>query len=507
MSKEIGKTKKSIYNFITMFLNTFVVSLVSLISTNLIISRYGSDFNGVVATANQIVNLLLIVEGGFTLVINISLFKPYTTNNQKKIDSIMSAASKTFKKISLLFFCLGFIASMLCPFIIKSSLPNLYVFLIFLMVVFSTAYNLYFVVVSKIMFQVSQQEYIYTCITTIFNVLSGITTIILILNSVNMLFIRLSIMIYSLINGLTIYALYKKLFSKINCNVEPDFNSIKGTKDVMIQKATSVIYSSAPILFISTFIGTKMTSVYNVYYSIYNIIKNALYSLVNAPVNGFGQMFSKYDKKDIFKRYKLYEYIIFLSTSILLTITLSLIIPFVKIYTRNVSDINYINIYIALLLCLIVFLEIIHIPAGNIINVSGNFAKSREIQTKTSIILVFLLYIGGKLLNIYGILIANLLTNLILAYLEISFVYKDIFDTKLCPFIKKIIINIFVSIIIILLSNMIISEINSYFMFIVYGAMMTIITSVLFLIVNSIFYKKDIKELFQLLNKQIKLKK
>ncbi|MDD3187693.1 MAG: hypothetical protein PHD02_04430, partial [Bacilli bacterium] len=93
------KTKSSLLNAITMILQTGIISILSLVSTNLILTNYGSDFNGVVATANQIINLLLIVEGGFSLAINVALFKPYVNNDTKKIDAIMSASKKIFFKI------------------------------------------------------------------------------------------------------------------------------------------------------------------------------------------------------------------------------------------------------------------------------------------------------------------------------------------------------------------------------------------------------------------------
>ena len=57
------KTKSSIYNAIVTLVSTALSSLLALISTNLILKNYGSDFNGVIATVNQILNVLMLVEG------------------------------------------------------------------------------------------------------------------------------------------------------------------------------------------------------------------------------------------------------------------------------------------------------------------------------------------------------------------------------------------------------------------------------------------------------------
>ena len=49
---------------------TLVNGIFGIVVTRLVISRFGSDFNGLNSTANQIINVLLILEGGFTLASN-----------------------------------------------------------------------------------------------------------------------------------------------------------------------------------------------------------------------------------------------------------------------------------------------------------------------------------------------------------------------------------------------------------------------------------------------------
>ena len=200
-----NRVKNTFLNAIVMITNTALISILSLISTSLILKNYGSDFNGVIATANQFVNLILIVEGGFTTAINVALFKPFVDNNQKKINQIMSAAKTTFFKIGFIFLLIGVTISLIYPIFIKSNLPYLTVFLIFLMVMLGTSYNLLFVYRNQIMFQVSQKEYLYSFFAIIINVLSSLTTIILAYYKISMLIIRLFILIYIIINGVIIY--------------------------------------------------------------------------------------------------------------------------------------------------------------------------------------------------------------------------------------------------------------------------------------------------------------
>ena len=65
----MNKTKNSIFNALTMICNTMIISILGLLSTNLIIKNYGSDVNGLVAIANQIVNMLMIIKVMLCLII------------------------------------------------------------------------------------------------------------------------------------------------------------------------------------------------------------------------------------------------------------------------------------------------------------------------------------------------------------------------------------------------------------------------------------------------------
>ena len=125
------KTKSSIYNAVVTLISTALSSLLALISTNLILKNYGSDFNGVVATVNQLMNVLMLVEGGFTLAINVALFKYYVKDNQKEVNQILVASNNRFTKIGILFLIIGGIVTVVYPIFIKSELDYITILLIF----------------------------------------------------------------------------------------------------------------------------------------------------------------------------------------------------------------------------------------------------------------------------------------------------------------------------------------------------------------------------------------
>lgn len=493
-----GRMKNSIYNAIAIIVYTLTVSILSLISTNFIIAKYGSDFNGVVATAGQLVNLLLIVEGGFSVAITVALYKPYVNNQTEELSSILSGAKKIFTKIGLLFLLGGTIVSLVYPFIIKSDLDFLVVFLIILMVIIATSFHLCFINTRQIMFQVIQKEYLYIRYQILLNIVSGILVILLVWMKTDMLIVRGTVLLFSILNGLIVYILYNKMFKEIHLNAMPDISKIKGTNDVMIQKLSNVIYTAFPILFISSQISAKMASVYAVYLSIYNIIRMFITSFVSAPVNAFGQLFNK-DKEYLFEKYKLYQFIIIVITSLLISATMSVVVPFVTLYTKTVKDINYIDYTIALLMGAVIAFEVIHLPAGHIINISGNFKIGKKIQTTVCIAMVSLLVVLSFFFDIYGILIAILLSNILALLLEFKYVYNKIFHRSIKDVLLILFSNIVLVILCIIVNNQIGFNIHNYLDFFLTGIRCIFINSGIILVLNVLFFQRESKAIYHLL--------
>ena len=175
------------------------------------------------------------------------------------------------------------------------------------------------------------------------------------------------------------------------------------------------------------------------------------------------------------------------------------ILPFISLYTKDVNDINYMNDAIAILLAVILFLEVVHLPAGNIINISGNFKAARNIQIIVCILLVLSLSILGYLFGIYGILIGTIITNIVLASLEIKYTHINIFKSNLFDFIKKLIVNVALMFFVIILGRNILLQIDSYLLFLVCGFITLLLCTTTVIFINYLFFKNDILKLKELI--------
>jgi len=433
----VKRNKKSLYNAITALINTLSSGLFGLIVTKLIIEYYGSDFNGLNAAAAQIITIVMLLEGGFTVATNVALFKPYVNQDMDAVSAIASATNRTFKKIGAYSFVLGIVLTLGYSFIINTGLSQGFVILVFMMTLLPVSTNLYAVTKYRIILQAEQKEYVISMSTFLTSLGRYIAAIIAILLGAKMWMISFTTMVFAMLNNFILYFHVSRKYRLINYKATPNYAAIVGTRDILVQKITGAMYMAVPIIAITLSAGgTMLASVYAVYNSVFMLLKSMLRAVIDAPRLGLGELASEHSTERVWEVFKQYQLAIFAMMFILLTTASVLIMPFIEIYTKNATDINYYQPVIAILMVLISFFELLHIPSGHLMNMTGKFKDSRNIQLISSTILIVTLVIGALSLGIYGILSSVLLTAVVLTVLEIKYIHFIYFKNKIFKFIR-----------------------------------------------------------------------
>lgn len=490
----VNKNRYSIYNAATALGLTLVNGLFGIIATHYIISAFGSDFNGLNSTANQIINMLLVLEGGFTLASNVALFVPLANKDILTVNGILLSTRKRFRRIGKIFLLLGILVSIIYTCAVHSDLPKLFVSCVIIMAIIPQAVNLYFTASYRVLLQAQQKEYIISFISMITIGLGHIANIIMIREGGPMWQVRFITMIFAIGNSIFICWYVKKKNPYIDFYVEERNDLIKGTDDVFVQKITGVIYNSVPIIFlsISSSGGTVLASVYAVYNNIFIMIKSLLHGVIDAPRLGLGQLVAERKKEDVWYVFKQYEYISFAAIFVILSTACALVLPFIRLYTNNLNDANYYDPVIAVFMVLICAVELMHIPSGHLINMAGRFRISRNFQMIACVLLIIAMILGGSFYGIYGMLSAILITAIVLAILEIGYIHLYFFEKKLSE-LGQIGIPLGITGICTCLAEAYLRiSIDNYFSFFCYGVVFTIINGLICVVVSAIFYRSII---------------
>ena len=506
MGGMVLRTKSSVYNMIVRLFSSIIPSVLGLILNNLMLSKFGSDVNGVVATIAQVLSFLTLFEGGFTLASNIALYRPYLDNDSLYMNSVLSASRSIYIKIGYIILSLTLIVSFFVPYIIISDLEKRLISTLFIISSINLLVNFFFYYKYTIMFSVSQQEYKIGLLSVGFTIISQCAAIGALNIGADIVGIRLILVVVPLFSIPFVTYQHKRSFPYINFHSEkPDYSLLKSSKDVFVQKIASLIYSSTDMVLLSIFVNTLTTSVYAVYNMIFMFVKSLLFSVILAPFNAFGQLYAEDNNSDVLcENYKVYSHISFIIISIFLTSVILVILPFIALYTTRVQDTTYVDQVIAFLFFACVFLELLSNMTGGLLNSAGRFKEMKNNVLIGSIINATVSLLLVKPFGIKGVLFGTILAYLIMDVMQIQLVYSSIIKKGYLHFIVLLIFNVLVSIIIILVGTTIRMEYNSYMDFLINGLITFVLVSTIIIAANWIAYRKEYKAIVAILCRVLK---
>ena len=483
------RTHNTILNAISSILLTLANGILGIIVTKIIIETYGSDFNGLNSTASQIVNILLVIEGGFTIASTVVLFKPFSRKEYEKANDLLCITKRKFETIGIKLICIGFITSLVYTFLVNSGLSRSLIFTVIFITIIPVAFNLYYATTYRVILQAFAKEYIINFFSCFTISLGHITNIIVIYCGGSIWCVRCIAAVYAILNSFLITWYVTKRYKFVNIQKTKIVGTIPGTKDVMIQKITGVLYNSFPIFILSIFpnAGTLVASVYAVYNNIFTMIKSILHGIIDAPRLSLGQIIALEEKENIWDIFFYYQYISFIAIYIFICTSFGLVLPFISILTSNIVDISYYDKMISVLMTVITVIEMLHIPSGQLLNMSGCFKIMKNFQLLSSIILILIMPIGCYFWGIYGLLISVLIVSIVLAFLEITYVHLFFFNNKLVYVLKVLLPFIILGILTCTIEIYFICYLNSMMSFVFVGTILFTINFVVSIAITFLF--------------------
>lgn len=481
---------------IVQLLSNILPGIFAIILNNLIITRFGSEVNGLLATFSQILVFLTIFEGALSLATNVKLYSPYLDNDFDRINEFLTATRIIFFRIGIFVLAMTLIIPFFLPFFIRSSIDDSTIKLLFMILGFNLCIKFFTTSKYQVLFYVAQKEYIINSAGVIIELLSLMVSIYVLLKGGDILTIKSIAFIIGLIRVPTIFMLFKRNFPRANFKSEnPNYSISKSTSDVLYQNFTFLIFNSTDLIVISTLINTLSASVYAVYNMIFTFIKRIILAFVLAPFNAFGQLAASGNNFELLRLYKLFQFFSISLTTILLTSTNILVIPFIRLYTRGVSDINYVNHVFSFLFTIYVFFEITSNILGLMSNSAGKFKEMKSISAIGAVLNIVFTLIFVKPLYLNGVLLGSIVGYSVMLYFQIKLVHIEFLKGGLRQFLMLLFQNIALSTILVFLSFQLNIVLNNYLDFFLLSISVTTLISIIVVFVNIVFHRKTFNEL------------
>lgn len=499
---------KSISKNMIISIFTRIITLITgLIVQEKILSVYGSSLNGLTSSITQVMSYLVLLEAGLGTASIQALYNPLSLEKWSKVSGIITATEKEYRKIAVTFFICLILASFLLPLAVKGQIELVIAGL--LTFITGGSYIISYIIGGKykVLLIADRKLYILNTLDMCSIVLSCILRVWALNRGMGIVTVQVVNLICVVIKNIGYFLYVKNKYDKINYQENPDLFAISKRWNVLVHTLSGIIVNHTDIMILTIFSNLKLVSVYSVYNLVFSQLSTTIQStFLTAPQANFGQLFNN-DKDKFEKVYGIYETAFIILLFIVVSVTLIMILPFVFIYTKNVSDIKYLNIYLPILFALILLFSQIRVPVIMIINIAGTYRETQNGAIAESAInlIVSLVLFFGTSLGLYGLLIGTICSYMYRTTDVIIFTYKNILKRKITLFLKNIIINFILMIILYIVFNIFWPlNVDSYTMWIIKSCLISIICCFVYIIGNYIFNKEEIILLIKFSIKKLK---
>ena len=497
------RSKKAIINIISSLALQVVTLICGFIVPKLIITKFGSNVNGLVSSITQFLAYITLLESGFGPVVKATLYKPIAKKDKKQIENILKASEKFFRVIAGIFIGYLVILSAIYPFIVNNEFNYFYTMSLVLIISISTLAEYYFGMTYKLFLQAEQKTYITSIVQIAGYILNTVAIVILVQFNSNIQIVKL-VTGFIFVLRPVIQNIYVKKKYNINLKEADNNYNIKQKWDGLAQHIAAVIHNNTDITVLTIFTPISEVSVYSVYYIVVKGIKQIIHAFTGGIDASFGDMIAKGEKKQLNKNFRIYELFYYTIVTLAYSCTLLLIVPFVKVYTHGITDVDYIRPVFAYLLVLSEFMWCIRLPYSSITLAAGHFKETRkgawiEAISNITISLVLVWRFG-----IVGVAIGTLVAMIIRTIEYIYHANKYILERKNRTSIYRIALLVAEMIVIIIISNLIpLFEVTSYLTWIMYACIIVAIAMVVVIPTNIIIYRTEVKQLVNIIKKNI----
>ena len=494
------RSEQAMKNMIAHMALQVIVFVSGIILPKFFLEAYGSSVNGMVTSVTQFLTYLGLAEAGVGTASIVALYVPLAEKRQEQINEILSATRLFYYRSGIIFSSLVIGLTILYPYLISQQLPAHMVRLMIVILASSTLVDYLFLGKYKVLLTAMQRGYVVAIAQAVGTVVNTVLSIILIYMNMNVLAVKAVATGAYILRFFVVRWYVKRNLPEMNYKTTPNFNALSQRGAALLHQVVGIIVNNTAVVILTVMLGSASLVEVSVY-GIYNMIVYAMYTLLNVFANaltaGFGEVISKKEENVLKNSYSGFEYIYFMVFFIACTCVAVLLLPFVNIYTQNVTDANYVRPLAGFLFVIIIFFQNIRIPGLTMISAAGHFKETRAQAIREAVInLIVSMALVGKF-QMIGVLIGTICSygyrSLEIILYNNKFIVKD---SKNATF-RRILRNGVVSFILGIVGYKIIPvNLTSYIQWFLYAICVGLISCFCIILVNYICEPKEFKSLF-----------
>ena len=506
-SKNRSRSNKALLNTIVSLLLELVTIVSSFILPRLILVAFGSKYNGITTAISQFLGYISIFAFGIGGPARAAIYKPLAEQDIDQVSRIVKASERFLRKIAL-FFAIGIMVfAIVYPFVVLDEFDWFFTFTMVLILGLGTFFQYVFGNAYSMLLQADQKQYITNIIQIVTVILNTLVAFVLIKMNLDIRIVKLGSSIVFSLNPIVIHYLVKRKY-KINDKVIPDDSALKQRWDAFAHRIASFVFSNTDVVIISIFLTLKHVSVYSLYLLIANGLQKIVLSFMSGIEAAFGNMIAKKEKSSLKNNLNLSEFLIqSISVPVFATMAL-LVVPFLKLYTAGVTDINYALPSFGFLVSITFLIFCIRSPYELIIYAAGHYKQTKIGAIVESVLNITLSIALVFPLGLNGIMIGTLVAMSVRTIEYIVYVNKHLVVRDEIAILKRFVKSGILGIIIFAFFTIVpLFEATSYWMWIANALIIFVSSSLFVLLVSLVLNRYELNQIKNMIERILKKNK
>ena len=502
MKKKNGRLQNAFYSSATSALYQLVVILCGFITSKLIIQTYGSSWNGVLSSITKFLSLFTIIEVGINGSTRVALYKSFANNDEKKTSSIIRANDLFYRKVSIFLIFYVVAIAIILPYIVNSDKDRIMVSLMVGIVGLGNFAENCWGINSKILLMASQKRYIKN-IAQILATIANAIILVIIVHFGGSIFISKagSSMIHTVV-PIALFIISRRMF-KIDRHAQPDNSALKGRWDVMANSLSNIVHENVDIFFLTIFCASTEVSVYSLYYVVAGGLTKVFQIIINGIEAGFGNMWMRGEIENLKANLRRFEYIMYTLAVLLFGSMIVLIVPFMSVYMRNITDVNYQRYTLGFCIGIAQILMSIRTPYVLLVQAAGHYKQVKVgafLEAGINIVLTWVLVVKYGIVGaIVGTIVANAFRTIQYGW----YASKYMINRSFMEIVKRFIwmsgcLGITVGVSQLVVNHL---QVSGWISWILASVMVFLIHSLILVLGSMLFYRHDLKECMTLIKR------
>ena len=482
--------KKAFFTSIASAAHQIIAIVYGFILPRLFLTNYGSAVNGLVASITQFLGFIALAELGVGTVVQSSLYKPLAEKNVEEISRIHKSCTRFFKKIGIILLIYSISLAFIYPFIVCEQFDYFYTLSLIIIISISTFAQYYVGMSYRLLLGADQYGFISETVACVALMLNTCLSIILIKLSFSIHIVKLVSSLVFLAQPLVLLYIGKKKYTIIR-DVTLTEEPIKQKWNGLAQHLASVVLNNTDIVVLTLFSTLENVSVYSIYFTVVNGVKSIVYSFTAGYMAMFGNMLAKKEIEQANNVFDVFEWVIHTLTTLAFGLTGVLIIPFISVYTKGVTDYNYFFPSFGALLTAAFGSYCLRLPYNILVMAAGHYKQTQVSAIIEVIINVFVSILLVSRFGLIGVAIGTLSAMVFRTIYFAIYLSRNIINRKLHHFVFHCIVDAFSVIGMILCCQLIGDSVSTIWEWVLLAIKDGFLCLIIVIAVNLIFYRRQ----------------